>query len=248
MILYFTGTGNSGYIARIIAQATNDQLYSINDGIQKNQYPETDPSETLVFVVPTYAWRIPKTVTDWICSNEHLVGQKAYFVLTCGGGIGNAQKYLIKTCRYKKLDYMGCAQVIMPENYIALYDCPTEQESIQIVDAAETTVKDIITLIQKGKPLPPNNVSLTDRIKSGVVNTVFYPLYVHSRKFYATEGCIGCGKCEKVCPLNNIHLSDCRPVWGDNCTHCMACICTCPTEAIEYGNNSKGKRRYRCPK
>ena len=31
---------------------------------------------------------------------------------------------------------------------------------------------------------------------------------------------------------------------GKNCTHCMACICYCPKEAIEYGKKSKGKPRY----
>ena len=43
---------------------------------------------------------------------------------------------------------------------------------------------------------------------------------------------------------DNIHLENGRPVWGKNCTHCMACICDCPKEAIEYGKKSKGKPRY----
>ena len=30
----------------------------------------------------------------------------------------------------------------------------------------------------------------------------------------------------------------------DSRTHCMACICYCPKEAIEYGKKSKGKPRY----
>ena len=47
-----------------------------------------------------------------------------------------------------------------------------------------------------------------------------------------------------ICPLNNIHLENSKPVWGKNCTHCMACICYCPKEAIEYGRKSKGKPRY----
>ena len=60
----------------------------------------------------------------------------------------------------------------------------------------------------------------------------------------AIRGCIGCGKCEKLCPLNNITLQNARPVWGSNCTQCMACICYCPTRAIEYGKKSAGKPRY----
>ena len=53
----------------------------------------------------------------------------------------------------------------------------------------------------------------------------------------ATDACIGCGKCVELCPLNNIRLENGKPVWGKHCTHCMACICYCPKEAIEYGNH-----------
>jgi len=53
-----------------------------------------------------------------------------------------------------------------------------------------------------------------------------------------------CGQCVKNCPMNNIALENGKPIWGNQCTHCMACICYCPTEAIEYGKKSIGKTRY----
>ena len=61
---------------------------------------------------------------------------------------------------------------------------------------------------------------------------------------YDLNACIGCGRCVELCPQNNVHLKNGKPVWGKNCTHCMACICYCPKEAIEYGEKSKGKPRY----
>ena len=39
-------------------------------------------------------------------------------------------------------------------------------------------------------------------------------------------------------------LQNGKPLWGQDCTHCMACICYCPAEAIEYGKMSLGKPRY----
>ena len=42
-------------------------------------------------------------------------------------------------------------------------------------------------------------------------------------------------------------IKDGKPVWNGKCVHCMACICSCPTEAIEYGSKSKGQPRYTCP-
>ncbi len=89
--------------------------------------------------------------------------------------------------------------------------------------------------------MPEKKVGAFAKASSGLINTLFYPLVVSARKFYAADVCIGCGKCTEVCPLNNVSLKDGKPLWEDQCTHCMACICKCPKEAIEYGNRSKGK-------
>ena len=68
--------------------------------------------------------------------------------------------------------------------------------------------------------------------------------FVKAKAFYADQTCTGCGKCVKVCPLNNVTMKNKKPVWEKHCTHCMACICYCPAEAIEYGRKSVGKPRY----
>lgn len=54
------------------------------------------------------------------------------------------------------------------------------------------------------------------------------------------------GKCTENCMLHNIELKNGKPVWNGMCTHCMACICKCPTEAIEYGRHTIGLTRYVC--
>lgn len=247
MILYFSGTGNSKHIAGLISMEIKDTVFSINDGIKYNHFPSPEKSEVLIFCLPTYAWRIPRIVSRWIMECPAFFGQKAYFLMTCGGGIGNAEKYLKKLCSAKDLNFMGCAEIVMPENYIAMYDCPDEKESERIVETADKLVMKIIPKIQNGQMLEKTSVTGGDKIKSSIINDVFYPFCVGSKKYFTTDACIGCGECEKRCPTNNILIKDCRPVWGNDCTHCMACICYCPTEAIEYGKISMGKRRYQCP-
>mgnify|MGYP000035585405 FL=1 len=44
--------------------------------------------------------------------------------------------------------------------------------------------------------------------------------------------------------MNNIKIVNGGSVWGDNCTHCMACIAGCPKEAIEYEKKTQGKTIY----
>lgn len=65
-----------------------------------------------------------------------------------------------------------------------------------------------------------------------------------TKKFIVSDKCIHCGGCASRCPLGNIRMDGGRPVWGNNCTQCCACIGGCPTEAIEYGKKSAGKTRY----
>ena len=99
--------------------------------------------------------------------------------------------------------------------------------------------------IKKLKSIDIINV-LSDLVSEKLETTVKlpYPLFVKADAFYSTDECIGCGLCEKLCPLKNIQIKDHRPVWGKKCTHCMACIAKCPKKAIEYGKKSRRKNRY----
>ena len=248
MILYFSGTGNSEYAAKRIAAVTGDGVLNLFQKLRSGDHAPLDSKQPWVVVTPTYAWRIPRLVTDWIAKTELRGSREIYFVMTCGGDIGNAGSYLKPLCAGKGMNYRGCTGIKMPENYIALFKTPREEEAAQIIGQAEGVIDRAAEMIGRGEHLPEPELSLGDKLNSGIVNAVFYPLFVHAKKFYATGACISCGKCAAVCPLDNVRLKDGRPVWGDRCTHCMACMCRCPAQAIEYGKHSQGLPRYTCPK
>ena len=244
LIIYFSGTGNSRYIAKCIANQLNDELLNLNDKIKENDTQSIKVNKKLVIVTPTYAWRIPGIARDWIEKTKFKGVEQVWFVMNCGGEIGNAAKYNKQLCDKKGFTYMGTSQIIMPENYIALFNTPDLKRARQIVAKAEPIIDEVINAIAAGHmfSVPRNN--FYDRIMSGPVNKVFYPLCVKTKQFCVSEECISCGKCANVCPLNNITLSKGKPVWGKKCTHCMACINYCPANAIEYGKHSLGKTRY----
>lgn len=248
MILYFSGTGNSEYVAKRIGQQVNDEVMDLFGPIRDRRYDEIHAERPWVVVAPTYAWRLPRIVQTWL-ENTPLTGNPAiYFVLTCGENIGNAGGYLSQLCDAKGMHYQGCFAVIMPENYVALFSTPTREQALAIIQKAEKTIDEAARLVKSGKMFPQPAVSFVDKRSSGIVNTLFYPLFVHAKAFYATQACTSCGKCAALCPLGNIRLVQGKPTWGTHCTHCMACICRCPSEAIEYGKRSHGKPRYVCPK
>lgn len=244
MVLYFTGTGNSRYVAKKLSSALGEELVDMGKRIKNQDFSLVVAEERLVFVVPTYSWRIPRIVENWIRKTEFGGSHRAWFVMTCGGEIGNALKYIDLLCCEKSFECMGVCPIVMPENYIAMFSVPDEEEAKRIIDSAEPEIQKAADIIRSRISFPATRNNLYDRFMSGPVNTMFYSLCVKADAFKAGEKCTGCGKCAKLCPLSNITLKNGSPVWGKNCTHCMACISLCPSEAIEYGKKSVGKRRY----
>lgn len=245
MILYFSGTGNSKYAAERIAKELGDTCLSMNDRIKSGDTSPVETGEGLVIVTPTYAWRIPRIVRQWLLETKLAGARQVWFIMTCGSEIGNAHKYNLALCQEKGLVCMGTAQIVMPENYIAMFGVPDAKEAGEIVEKAKPDIDDAIARIKAGQLFSAPRNNLYDRFMSGPVNPIFYRFFVKAAAFRANDACIGCGQCVKNCPLNNIALKDGKPKWGKQCTHCMACICYCPTEAIEYGKKSIGKPRYR---
>ena len=247
MVIYFSGTGNSEFAAKVIAMQIEDESIDLFHKIRNNDYSQMVSVKPWVVVVPTYAWRIPRIVAKWFRKAILTGNRKVYFVMTCGDDIGDAGRYAKKLCDEREMEFMGCERVIMPENYIALFDTPDRETSIEIIKKAQDEIDDISSKIKSGARLMGLKISIADILKSSIVNWLFYPFFVKAGKFRVTDKCIGCGKCEKLCVMNNITCNEGKPEWGRKCTHCMACIGRCPAKAIEYGKASEKRVKYSFP-
>ena len=93
MVIYFSGTGNSKYIAERIAGSLQEKLLCMNERIKSGDTGSVKTRENLVVVVPTYAWRIPRVVSDWIGQTEFVGAKNVWYVMSCGSGIGGADIY-----------------------------------------------------------------------------------------------------------------------------------------------------------
>ncbi len=63
MILCFSGTGNSRYIAKRIADALQDEVVDLNAKIKAADRSPIQAGRDIIVVTPTHAWRIPRIVS-----------------------------------------------------------------------------------------------------------------------------------------------------------------------------------------
>ena len=242
-VIFFTGTGNSKYVAERIAEMTGA---GITDAGRKIKADETIvvKDEDVVICTPVYAWRTPRILEEWLRRSDFNAAKRIWYVMTCGDQIGGADKFNAQLSRDLGCQHMGTGEIIMPENYIALFNAPFPEEARQIIADAEGPITACGQLIADGIPIPPAPQKIVYKMSSSAVNSIFSKIFIKDKAFRAEDNCISCGQCVDLCPLNNITIVSGRPQWGGNCTHCMACICYCPKEAIEYGRGSRGRFRY----
>ena len=247
MIVYFSGTGNSRCCAQYLADFLQDACVDAFRYLRDKATVELSSTTPWIFVSPTYAWQIPRVFRDLIRGGIFTGSREAYFVMTCGGETGDAQRQLTALCREKGFSFRGLLPVVMPDNYLVLFPAPKQGEAQMRIAAARPLLAQAAQHIQAGETCEPLHAGLFDRFKSGPINKGMYRYFIRTTPFRTTDACVGCGSCARACPLANIHLEENRPVWGTRCTHCMACLNGCPTAAIEYGRSTRGKARYGCP-
>lgn len=249
MIFYFTGTGNSLYAARKIGDASGEHLIDITAAMKEKAFSYSlTADEKIGFVFPVYFYGVPSIVADFIAelkiSQNHEGGLKPYVygVATCGGSMGGTPKMLEELLKKQGLPLSAVFQIQMASNYIMMYQPTSPQSLKRIQESADKKLAETIEAILRKKQEDPG------KRKKNMVTRIAYPLYVHGRKtrlFHADEKCNGCGKCEKVCPVNAIKVVERKPIWTQKqCIHCTACINRCPQEAIQYGNKTKKWRRF----
>lgn len=240
MIFYFSGTGNSKWVAKNIAEKINDKAYDIS---KLNEPPEIRDEKQIGLVFPIYAWGIPEPM---ILFAKKLMKSNAFAfgICTCGANAGIALKKLSKIYQ---LD--SCYSVIMPSNYIIGEDIEKESIILNKIENAKKEIEKISIEIMQRKKIYHVNEGKYPKLKSTIVNTGFNKFARTTKPFYVDKDkCNGCGLCSKSCPASTITLVDGNPIWNTKCYQCLRCINYCPQKAIQYGKETEKRGRYNIEK
>ena len=253
MIFYFTGTGNSKWVAETVAEALSENAMAISDYINGSTMylPEFELSSTerLGFVFPVHSWGIPPVMRKFIkrLRIKGAIGSDRviFGIFTCGDECGYTKEMFLKLIQAKGWECHHTCSVQMPNNYIVLpgFDVDKKELEKQKIENAKLLLPKIIQSIRDDIPIREYTKGSMSCLKSRIIYPLFCKHALNSRPFHATTACNACGLCAKHCPTKNITVTD-KPVWGNHCTQCLSCIHRCPSRAIEYGKISQKKGRY----
>lgn len=240
--VYFSGTGNTKYcIGKFLEyynQNKENKLYSIED---KNCIKEIKENDNIVLAYPIYYSDLPIIVRNFIVDNKEMFKNKNIFIIVTmglfsGDGAGCSARLLKKY----GANIIGGLHLKMP-------DCIGDvkalkksfEENKEIVKSADIKIKETVDNIKNGQY---SRDGLT--FVSHLAGLFGQRLYFYKKTYRLKdklkinyEKCISCGKCSNLCPMNNIKMSDNKPLAQNQCTSCYRCISNCPKQAITLIGN-----------
>ena len=234
MIYYFSGTGNSKWLAEQLASKTEDIAVNM---IECSVVSSID-NQTIGIVFPIHAWGVPEPVLEFV---KKLAGKPAFTfgVCSCGDEAGYAMEKLSS-----RFPLNSAYSVAMPSNYIIAADVESDESIVAKITKAKENLKTIANQIITKQSVDDVNKGKLPWIKSVLANFGFNKFARNTKPFYVTDKCTSCGECAKNCPAKTIMIIDGKPQWGKKCYQCTACINRCPVKAIEYGKGTPTRSRY----
>lgn len=249
MILYFSGTGNSRFVANRLAGMIGAEAIEI----LKADFSKPFSGKSLGFVFPVYSWGIAPMLLD-IIKNKipqewFESADRVWCALTCGDETGLAHRMLMKAIRKRGVEVESVWSVEMPNTYVLLpgFDVDpknTEKLKLRISRLYTDVIYDGLEDSEKGVFV---NVGKFAWFKTKLIYPLFKRWGISTKKWHSTAACIGCGKCAGACPLGNVDMKDGAPRWGKNCCSCLACYHVCPRHAVAYGKITAKKGQYYLP-
>ncbi len=246
VIYYYTGTGNSLWTARTLAEKLGDA--EIIPMHLMNKCTSGSKTDTVGLIFPVHIWGVPRLVRNFLQAIEKQPRIYYFAVAVNGGQVSRTLIQLKEIMTKDSLTLSAGFEVKFPSNYIPwggpgslemqrkLFDSAAEK----IDFAARYILNRDLGILEKGP--------LWQRVFfTGFYKMTYNILRTMDKNFHIDGTCTSCGICERVCPVKNITFEAARPVWHGSCEQCLACIQWCPEECIQYGKKTKSNERYRHP-
>lgn len=247
-IYYFTGTGNSLFAAKYLAEHFDSvQLIPIASLIKQEEIKIS--GNKIGFSFPVYIGGMPLIVKEFI-KKINIEGKPYIFAIATNAGTVASTLIMADNLLKQKGQRLSAGfSLHMTSNYVPNYDAEKDEIIEEKLANARQKIKRIAEIIKAEKK---TKIETSTPITNFVFSKIAYNLMLSKipnmdKGFWFDEKCDSCGLCEQICPVDNIKLEDGKPIWMHNCEQCMACIQWCPQEAIQHKNKTAKRKRYHNP-
>ena len=233
--LYFSGTGNSKYAAELFCKEYDKEsgAYSIEEA---DALSAVKDANLIIIAYPVQYSTVPKIMRDYITDHSELWNNKKVFIIaTMGLFSGDGAGILGRLLESCGAEVIGGLHLKMPDSIAdeKALKRPLEKNR-ELVKQADQKIKESVKRLKAGNPTQ-EGIGVLYRLAGFFGQRAYFG---HKTKRYSskvkvdTDKCIGCGICEKLCPMNNISINEQKAVSGESCTMCYRCINKCPKQAI----------------
>ena len=221
-IFCFSGTGNSYYIATKICAHFCVQPELITS--YKDETTVEVEDSQIGIVAPVYLNDIPKVVKEFVLGLS-IANPDAYVfaVLSSGSGKNKSGFKNIQLALAQREARLALAyDIAMPSSFRERAGMDDQLAAVPV------KIEEIAKAIEAGS----KNYTPYDQATLPKNFTKLSFMYRPLSRMSVTEKCTGCGLCKRLCPTDNITITDERAVRGKNCIACTACANWCPEQAI----------------
>lgn len=245
LMLYFSGTGNSEYIAKQFSARMGAACYSIEDEVDFTAL--IAKADTVAVCYPVYGGCVPRIMRDFAAKHSQALNSRKLIILCTqmmfSGDGARAFARLLPNCE-SRVNY--AEHFNMPNNICNFWLFPVRDgERIRKQRAADKRLNHICNDIKDGvvKRRGFNRFSYL----LGKIQNTSWPAVEKKKRgsFVADSDCTQCGLCVKRCPVHNLALEANGVAQKSNCILCYRCVNLCPKKAATVMLHTKPECQYK---
>lgn len=245
IMLYFSGTGNSEYIARRFSERMGVHCHSIEEDMDFAKLLADE--DTVAVCYPIYGSCAPRIMRDFVERHRAILSEKKLIILCTqmmfSGDGARAFARLLPGCD----DHVVYAEHFnMPNNISNFWLFPIrEGERRRKQRAADRKIERVCRDIQSGI-INLRGWSDFSALLGKMQNTHWLDVEEKQKSsFLANSDCNRCGLCVRRCPVQNLVLTETGVSQKNNCILCYRCVNLCPKQAATVLLHKKPKRQYK---